>query len=166
MPQSKVVSIHPKSREAQDIQTLENLVPLTREELDGLYAGASANNVPKKITEGKAIFFAGSPLTAPLSRIARYCWQGKTFNSSGDALINRILGFEAVRAKVYRDVSWYDGKEAIIVDYSDTSLLFGKIRDEIREIRPGIYLGKAYLRPLSGDRKGRLLLDFALDARA
>jgi len=45
---------------------------------------------------------------------------------------------------VYRDESWFDGKEAIILDYSKTSLVAHWIRDEIREVAPGLYLGIVY----------------------
>jgi len=42
-----------------------------------------------------------------------------------------------------------------VLDYSDTSILAQWIRDEIREIEPGLYLGKVYW------NKSRLI-DFAL----
>ena len=48
-----------------------------------------------------------------------------------------------------------DGKETIIIDYSKTSFLAGKIRDEIREVEPGVYLGKVWLGKLR-------VIDFAL----
>jgi hypothetical protein len=47
----------------------------------------------------------------------------------------------AIRAKVYKAPSWVDDKECIVLDYSQTSFLFGRIRDEIREVSPRIYLG-------------------------
>jgi len=52
--------------------------------------------------------------------------------------------------------SWYDGKPCIVLDYSKTSIVAHLVRDEIREIAPGVYLGLVFL--------GRLhVLDFALD---
>ena len=76
----------------------------------------------------------------------RLFWQGKVFNPEQGGLINRILPFRfrAFRAKVYKDASWIDGKQTIVLDYSKTSLLARKVRDEIREVAPGLYLGKAY----------------------
>jgi len=50
-----------------------------------------------------------------------------------------------------------DGKETIIIDYSQTSFVAKKIRDEIREVAPGIYLGKVWW------GKTRIL-DFALNS--
>jgi hypothetical protein len=65
------------------------------------------------------------------------------------------FGLNAIIAKVYKGPSWLDSKECIVLDYSETSLVAGWIRDEIRQIGPGLYLGKVY-----GGRKR--LIDFAL----
>ena len=50
----------------------------------------------------------------------------------------------AIVAQVYKSPSWFDGKECIVLDYSKTSLLAEHIRDEIRLIGPGFYLGLVY----------------------
>ena len=78
--------------------------------------------------------------------INHFGWQGKVFDAEKGVLKNRILafGFEAIIAKVYKTPSWLDGKECIVLDYSETSLLAHYIRDEIRLIGPGFYLGKVY----------------------
>ena len=55
-----------------------------------------------------------------------------------------LLGHKAIVAKVYKDKSWFDQKECIVLDYSKTSLIAHWIRDEIREVSPGIYLGMVY----------------------
>jgi hypothetical protein len=57
--------------------------------------------------------------------------------------------------QVYRGPSWLDGKDCIVLDYSETSLLAQWIRDEIRQIEPGLYLGKVYWNK-------KRLIDFAL----
>ena len=49
-----------------------------------------------------------------------------------------------------------DGKECIILDYSQTSTVAEWVRDEIRLIEPNLYLGKVYW------KKSRLI-DFALE---
>jgi len=45
---------------------------------------------------------------------------------------------------VYKGKSWFDNKECIVLDYSKTSLLAKHIRDEIRQIGPGLYLGVVF----------------------
>ena len=56
---------------------------------------------------------------------------------------------------MYKAPSWLDGKECIVLYYSETSLVAHWIRDEIRQIGSGLYLGKVYW-----DKKR--LIDFAL----
>jgi hypothetical protein len=45
---------------------------------------------------------------------------------------------------VYKDASWFDRKETIVLDYSKTSLIARRVRDEIREVAPGVYLGVVF----------------------
>jgi hypothetical protein len=61
-------------------------------------------------------------------------------------LRNKILpfGINAIVATVYKDKSWLDQKECIVLDYSETSLVAKWVRDEVRIIAPGFYLGKVY----------------------
>ena len=76
-----------------------------------------------------------------------FAWQGKVFDSKAGLLRNRIgpFGLNAIIAKVYKAPSWLDGKECIVLDYSDTSMVAHWVRDEIRLIQPpGLYLGKVY----------------------
>ena len=47
-------------------------------------------------------------------------------------------------AEVYKGESWFDGKECIVLDYSKTSIVASRIRDEIRQIGQGMYLGIVY----------------------
>ena len=89
--------------------------------------------------------------------INHFGWQGKTFDAERGILTNRIsvFGINAIVATVYKDKSWLDGKECIVLDYSKTSLLAHWIRDEIRQVGPGVYLGIVFW----GKKK---LIDFAL----
>jgi hypothetical protein len=65
------------------------------------------------------------------------------------------MGLKAIIAKVYKGTSWFDGNECIVLDYSETSLLAHYIRDEIRQVGGGVYLGIVFW----GKTK---LIDFAL----
>ena len=55
------------------------------------------------------------------------------------------FGLKLIVAKVYRDVSWMDARDTIVIDYSRTSLVCRAVRDEIREVEPGVWLGKVWL---------------------
>ncbi|MDS9469795.1 hypothetical protein RGQ15_19740 [Paracoccus sp. MBLB3053] len=126
---------------------LEKLMDMSQKELDDLFSSVPAGDIPDGAAEGTAIIAAGTRFSPLIARfINTFAWQGKVFDAEKGVLRNRILpiGFNAIIAKVYKDQSWLDGKECIVLDYSDTSLVAQWIRDEIREIGPGLYLGKVY----------------------
>ena len=133
---------------------------MSREELDQIYTESTPGPIPTGETRGTAII-AGSPLARAYSAFARlFAWQGKVFDIYGPdtgILLNKVtfFRFSFIIAKVYRQASWMDEKETIVIDYSKTSFLFAKIRDEIREVEEGVYLGKVWW------GKTRIL-DFAL----
>lgn len=145
---------------------VEKWLDKSREELDEIYRKAEAGSIPSGDMRGTAIV-AGSMFSRLLARLARaLAWQGKVFDLFGPdhqsgVLINKVSAFSLtfIVAKVYRDKSWMDGKETIVIDYSRTSFVAKVIRDEIREVEPGIYLGKVWW------GKTRVL-DFALTRAA
>ncbi|MDO8476689.1 MAG: hypothetical protein Q7W02_10970 [Candidatus Rokubacteria bacterium] len=134
------------------------LLKMSQAELDALFTGSAAGEIPNGEAQGTAIIAPGTTYSAKIATfISHFAWQGKTFDAKKGALKNRLtsFGLNAIIAKVYKGPSWLDGKECIVLDYSETSLVAGWIRDEIRQIGPGLYLGKVY-----GGKKR--LIDFAL----
>lgn len=131
----------------QTIRTVDDLVKLSQAELDELYKNSAAGKIPDGDAQGTAIIFPGSMLTEVLIPFIRlFVWQGKFFYRDREFLLNKItlFGIKVIKADVYRGESWLCGGESIILDYSKTSFMAQKIRDEIREVAPGIYLGNAY----------------------
>lgn len=138
---------------------VEDLLQMSQDELDALFSSVPAGTIPDGEAEGTAIVAPGTTFSPIIAKfISSFAWQGKVFDSEKGVLRNRILpfGLNAIIAKVYKAESWLDGKECVVLDYSDTSLVAQWIRDEIREISPGIYLGKVYW----DDKR---LIDFALE---
>jgi hypothetical protein len=134
------------------------LLTLSQAELDKLFTDSPAGNVPDGEADGTAIVAPGTTYSANIaSFVNHFAWQGKVFDAKKGVLKNRILpfGLNAILARVYKGPSWLDGKECIVLDYSDTSIIAQWIRDEIREIQPGLYLGKVYW-------EKKRLIDFAL----
>ncbi len=143
--------------------TVVNWLSMSREELDVIYSACNTPGaMPTSEMRGTAIL-AGSPFSKTVAALARlFAWQGKVFDvfamdNTAGVLINKITTFSLtfVVAKVYRDASWLDGKPTIVIDYSKTSFFCKKVRDEIREIEPNVYLGKVWW----GKKR---VLDFAL----
>jgi hypothetical protein len=123
------------------------LLSMTQEQLDELFKASPAGDIPHGEAEGTAIIAPGTRYSEHVAKIVnQFGWQGKVFDGKKGLLKNKILpfGVEAIIAKVYKDKSWLDGNECIVLDYSDTSLLAHWIRDEIRLIGPKLYLGKVY----------------------
>ncbi len=136
----------------------QQLLAMSQQQLDDLFRASSAGDIPNGEARGTAIIAPGTTYTQTVADfVNHFGWQGKVFDAGKGLLKNRLLSFglEAVIAKVYKGDSWLDLKECIVLDYSDTSLLAQWIRDEIRQIGPGFYLGKVYWK---NDR----LIDFCL----
>ncbi len=134
------------------------LLAMTQAQLDDLFRSSPPGDIPNGAAKGTAIIAPGTRYTEDIAEIINHFgWQGKVFDAEKGVLKNRILmfGIEAILARVYKDRSWLDGQQCIVLDYSETSVLAHYVRDEIRLIGPGFYLGKVYW------KKDRLI-DFCL----
>jgi hypothetical protein len=140
----------------------QQLLQMSQQQLDQLFSAHDAGPIPDGEARGTAIVAPGTQMSEPIAAaIKLLVWQGKVFDAKAGLLRNHILalGLKAIIAKVYKGPSLLDDKECIVLDYSETSLVAAHIRDEIRQIEPGFYLGKVYW-----DKKR--LIDFSLDFRA
>ena len=138
--------------------SVEQLLKMSQDELDALFSASEAGPIPNGQADGTAIIAPGTSFSPELATFVNlFAWQGKIFDAKNGLLKNRILSFgiDAIVARVYRAPSWLDNKECIVLDYSQTSVVAQWIRDEIRQIDPGLYLGKVFW------NKTRLM-DFAL----
>ena len=137
---------------------IPQLLAMSQAELDKLFTDSPTGEIPNGEAIGTAIVAPGTKYTQEIATlISHFGWQGKNFDAVRGVLRNRILAFglNAIVATIYKGNSWFDGKECIVLDYSETSLVAQWIRDEIRQIGPGMYLGKVYW-----DKKR--LIDFSL----
>src|SRR5215469_10559795 len=127
--------------------TSAQLLGMTEKQLDDLFSNSAAGPIPNGEAQGTAIIAPGTKFSPEIAALINiFTWQGKTFDAAHGTLTNRILalGLNAIVAQIYKAESWFDGKECIVLDYSKTSLLAKHIRDEIRQIGPGAYLGIVY----------------------
>jgi hypothetical protein len=139
--------------------TVPDLLKMTQAQLDDLFRSVPAGPIPSGEAEGTAIIAPGTEFTPEIAKfVNHFAWQGKIFDPEHGVLRNKItaFGLQAIIAKVYKGDSWLDGKECIVLDYSQTSMVAQWIRDEIREVAPSIYLGKVYW-------ANKRLIDFALE---
>ena len=127
--------------------TLQDLTSLSQAGLDDLFRQAPLSEIPDGDAQGTAIVAPGTELELPILLFARWlAWQGKFVYRAQGYLLNKVgpLGFHLIKARVYIAPSWFDSKPAIILDYSQTSLVAHKVRDEIREVSSGTFLGIVY----------------------
>lgn len=129
--------------------TAEELRSMSRRELDQVFRSSPAGPVPDGAARGTALIAPGTFLDPPLRGLIRLLfWRGKRFRSHGrgSSLKNLIGPFstELFRAEVYTDASWFAEGQAVILDYSESSFLVRMIRDEIRLVDEGLYLGQVY----------------------
>lgn len=142
--------------------TLEQLASMSWCELEQIYRQANPGAVPTGYTRGRTIYCPGAFLTPARTKMTKAIWHGKLFLPEESALVNRwCLGLHAVRAKVCYGPGWLDGNPSILMDYRGVSRVIWKdVRDEIREVAPGVYLGIMY-RCKSG--QPRMKMFFALE---
>jgi hypothetical protein len=123
------------------------LLQMSNAQLDELFSSSAAGEIPDGPAKGTAIIAPGTKFSAEIAELINvFVWQGKTFDAKKGVLRNSILaiGLNAIVATVYKGPSWFDKKDCIVLDYSETSLVARWIRDEIRSIGPGFYLGRVY----------------------
>ena len=135
------------------------LITATKPELARLFGSGRAGEIPDGRGRGTVLVGTGG-LAARVAAGLSYAlaWRGKVVDARAARLLNILtpLQIEAIEAMIYKQDSWYDGAPCIVLDYSKTSLVAHWIRDEIREIAPGVYLGIVFW-------GRRHVLDFSLD---
>lgn len=126
---------------------VDQMLRTPRAELDELFSRSPAGEIPQGRGRGTVLFAPGTPVARLVVKIAyALAWRGKVFDPDRGDLLNIVspFGIKAIRARVYRDPSWIDERECIVLDYSKTSLVARWIRDEIREVSPGVFLGQVF----------------------
>lgn len=127
--------------------TFPQLLQMKASQLDQLFANSPAGSIPNGDAQGIAIIAPGTPFASIIEGVINTAaWQGKVFDASKGLLRNKIgpAGSRKIEAKVAMGTSRLDDKPAIVLDYSKRSWPISQIRDEIRNVGPGTYLGLVY----------------------
>ena len=125
----------------------DDLVRMSQLELDDLFRRSPAGPIPSGPVDGTVLYDPGTELSEIAAKVAHLLfWKGKVFDAEKGILKNEVLpvGIQAIAAEVYLGSSWFDGKECVVLDYSKTSVVAHWIRDEIRLVAPGLYLGLVF----------------------
>ncbi|MFH9083064.1 MULTISPECIES: hypothetical protein [unclassified Streptomyces] len=128
--------------------TETDLLTMGDEGLVELFRASPPGDIPHGPLEGTGIVrWGGKWVAEPLAWLVRMAvWRGKVFDHEG-YLSNRMTAFDvlAIVAQVYTGPSLMDDQDCIVIDYSRISLVARGVRDEIREVGPGLYLGVVWL---------------------
>ena len=131
--------------EALDERSLQRM---DNRELDLLFRSSPAGDLPHGRLPGTGLLFPGTPACGLLARLIHLLiWQGKETEASGRSLNNLIgpLRMRSIRALLSHDRSWVDAEKCVLIDYSTTSIVARMVRDEVRLVAPGLYLGVVWL---------------------
>lgn len=124
--------------------SLAELACLSQCELEALYRTLPPAPMPCGYLRGRAFPCKGGALSNAI-------WHGKHFDPCSMTLVNQWATGKSVHARVYPGESLIDGGPSLIADYRGVSkVIWRDLRDEVREVRPGLYLGAGFR-----DRCGR-----------
>lgn len=123
------------------IRSAEDLAACREDQLNALFASGYVTSIPTGPLRGLPLVNPGSRNARIASRGGRAVWSGKRIDAESLVAVNRFFGLPMIRADVRIEPSLRDGAPAIVLDYSDRSLIYANVRDEIREVQPGLFLG-------------------------
>jgi hypothetical protein len=139
--------------------SLDDLLDLDANALYDLYVAASVPRLEDVSGDLRGRMLAVPPLSSTLPHFMRafgrsrqFPWRGKSFtprdSERGDG-INRVFGdrWKWFRFETFVGPSRAGDFDAVQLDYDnrDNPFFIRAIKDEIREIAPGLYLGQAYI---------------------
>jgi hypothetical protein len=112
-------------------------------EWEALFRQGTVGCDPLGPTRGTVLYADGRRprLTA---RLQGAVWKGKTFHGDGTFTNRWLGGVNAVSAGVCVEPSWLDGRPCLVMQYAPDAPVFGGARDELREVAPGMWLGRSY----------------------
>jgi hypothetical protein len=132
-------------------------------ELEALYRQGQAVPLPSGYSRGRAIYCPDQRFARARTCLTGMLWHGKIVDGCGSSLVNQWLGAKAVKARLYFGPSWLDGQTALLMDYRGSSLVWSDVRDEVRQVAPGLFLGIMYRDKRCGPE---LQMYFVLEAPA
>lgn len=124
--------------------TMKDLQKMSACELGELYAVSEVGTPFSGPMEGKILIITDAKFPKLRAKFQNIAWKGKNAQPDGTFVNRWVGGIEKIGSRYEIAPSWVDGKPAIVVEYpSDTKLLWN-MRDEVREVAPGLYMGPIY----------------------
>jgi hypothetical protein len=138
------------------------LARLDRDQLDALFATGTVSESPVGSGHGRILLRVDGKMPRLRARLQGLAWKGKVFYPDG-TFINQWAGFRAIASHVETGPSWHDGRPCLVLAYPPGTPIFGNARDELREVAPGLWLGRFYAVCPSGKLEGYFALEIPCD---
>lgn len=146
-------------------RTVEDLRKLSACQLWELWQRADVGNIPCGDLDGRLLVLCDGGL--PRLKVWGWnsVWRGKYLGDDG-CTINRWIGNRRWLGTHYVvGPSCVDGRPAIVVEYPRGTPIFANMRDEIREVAPGLYLGAVFVREPCGRHRGFFAVEIPCAAK-
>jgi hypothetical protein len=127
------------------VTSMACLKKMSLHELDCLFENAGPGAMPQGAGHGQVLLLTKARHPKLAARLANGLWKGKHVEDDG-SFVNQFPGFRALHGHCQPGTSWHDEKPCFVLDYPPGTPLFGNLRDEMREIAPGLYLARLYER--------------------
>ena len=105
--------------------------------------GQGAVSDPLGLTRSTVLYTDGR-LPRVKATLQGAVWKGKLFPGDGTFTNLWVGGVRAGHADTAVEPSWLDGQPVLAVHYPPTALVFSRTRDELREVSPGVWLGRSF----------------------
>jgi hypothetical protein len=161
LPVALALALAPGARAAGPCLTARDLARLNACQLDALFAAATVGELPVGLGRGRILLRVdGKKMPRVRARLQGLVWKGKFFHPDG-SFVNQWAGFRAISSTVAVGPSWHDGRPCLVLEYPPGTPVFGNARDELRELAPGVWLGRFYARCPCGRLEGYFVLELA-----
>jgi hypothetical protein len=127
------------------------------DQLEDLFRSGTGDALPLGYAKGRPLLMLDYRNPRMRAAISGLVWKGKHFLADG-RMINQWVGVRAVEAVGSVAPSSLDGLPCIRLDYPPDAAVFGNSFDELREIAPGVLLGRFYERCPAPRLKGYFVL--------
>jgi hypothetical protein len=138
--------------------TPRGLAKCSLDELDALFAAGSVEELPVGQGRGRILLRVDGRMPRVRARLQGVVWKGKYFRPDG-TFVNQWAGFRAISSRVELGESWLDGRPCLVLEYPPGTPVFGNARDELRQVAPGLWLGRFYARCPCGRLEGYFVLE-------
>jgi hypothetical protein len=95
-------------------------------------------------TRGTVLYADDALFPRVKARLQGGVWKGKQFHGDGTFTNRWVGGVRAGTVGTAVEPSWLDGQPVLAAQYSPRALVFRNVRDELRQVGPGVWLGRSY----------------------